>query len=137
MSGRLTPAAATLTRISPAPGSGACQAYGLEHLGAARRGDGDGGHLGHVWPSSLVRLLTRVQAFGKLSRPSCRSVTMDIDDARPVKKPDIVIGENLDLLSVAELEQRISILESEIVRIREAIAGKSCRKGRCRRVFRR
>ena len=62
---------------------------------------------------------------------------MDIDDPRPVKKPDIAIGESLDLLSVAELEHRISILESEIVRIREAIRHKQAGKAAADAVFRR
>lgn len=45
---------------------------------------------------------------------------MDIDD-RPQKKPEIVIGESLDAVSIAELEQRIQVLESEIARIRAEI----------------
>jgi uncharacterized small protein (DUF1192 family) len=49
---------------------------------------------------------------------------MDLDDIRPVKKPEITIGEDLSLLSVAELEDRIQALESEIARIREALASK-------------
>jgi uncharacterized small protein (DUF1192 family) len=53
---------------------------------------------------------------------------MDLDDIRPVKKPDIVIGEDLSLLSVAELEERIETLQSEITRIREALAGKKTSK---------
>ena len=61
---------------------------------------------------------------------------MDIEDPRPVKKSDIAIGESLDLLSVAELEHRISILESEIVRIREAIAGKQSSKAAADAFFR-
>ena len=61
---------------------------------------------------------------------------MDIDDPRPVKKPDIAIGESLDLHSVAELEHRISILESEIVRIREALAGKKSSKAAADAFFR-
>ena len=62
---------------------------------------------------------------------------MDIDDPRPVKKPDIAIGENLDMHSVAELEHRISILESEIVRSREAIAHKMAGKAAANAIFRR
>jgi uncharacterized small protein (DUF1192 family) len=61
---------------------------------------------------------------------------MDIDDIRPVKKPDIVIGEDLSLLSVAELEQRIETLESEIARIREALAGKKSSKAAADAFFR-
>jgi len=52
---------------------------------------------------------------------------MDLDDL-PKKKPDMVIGENLEAISVAELEQRILLLESEIARIRADIAKKQASK---------
>ena len=42
----------------------------------------------------------------------------------PQKKPEISLGESLDLLSVSELEQRVEALESEIARTRAAIAAK-------------
>ena len=48
---------------------------------------------------------------------------MDLDDL-PKKKPETVVGEKLDSFSVAELEQRIQALESEIVRVRQALASK-------------
>ena len=48
---------------------------------------------------------------------------MDLDDA-PKKPTNMVIGENLDAVSVAELEQRIQALESEIIRLRAEIAKK-------------
>lgn len=47
-----------------------------------------------------------------------------MDEDLPQKKPNMVIGENLDAISVAELEQRIVILESEIIRLRAEIAKK-------------
>jgi uncharacterized small protein (DUF1192 family) len=53
---------------------------------------------------------------------------MDLEDAVPKKKPEIVIGEALDLLSVAELENRIRCLEAEIARCREAIGSKQASK---------
>jgi uncharacterized small protein (DUF1192 family) len=52
---------------------------------------------------------------------------MDLDDL-PKKRPEMVIGENLDAISVAELEQRIVVLESEIARIRADIAKKQASK---------
>ena len=48
---------------------------------------------------------------------------MDLDEA-PKKPANMVIGENLDAISVAELEQRIQALESEIIRLRTEIAKK-------------
>ena len=42
---------------------------------------------------------------------------MDLDD-EPKKPTNMVIGENLDAISVAELEHRIQALESEIVRLK-------------------
>jgi uncharacterized small protein (DUF1192 family) len=54
----------------------------------------------------------------------------------PAKKPDIVIGENLDLLSVSELEQRVQDLESEITRIKSAISSKRASKNAADAFFR-
>jgi uncharacterized small protein (DUF1192 family) len=48
---------------------------------------------------------------------------MDLDDL-PKKRPDMLIGENLDAISIAELIQRIDTLELEIARIRAEIANK-------------
>jgi uncharacterized small protein (DUF1192 family) len=62
---------------------------------------------------------------------------MDTDDLEPgKKKPEIVIGEDLALLSLTELEQRIQVLESEIARIRQAIAGKQSSKAAADAFFR-
>ena len=61
---------------------------------------------------------------------------MDPDDLRPIKKPDIVVGEDLARLSVAELEQRIVSLESEIVRTREMLAAKNSSKSAADAFFR-
>ena len=52
---------------------------------------------------------------------------MDPEDL-PRKKPDMVIGENLEAISVSELEQRIAILDSEIARIKADIAKKQASK---------
>ena len=49
---------------------------------------------------------------------------MEPDDLPRKPKIDMVIGENLDAISVAELEQRIKLLDSEIERIRTEIAKK-------------
>jgi uncharacterized small protein (DUF1192 family) len=47
-----------------------------------------------------------------------------MDEDLPRKAPNMVIGENLDAISSAELEQRIVILESEITRLRAEITKK-------------
>jgi uncharacterized small protein (DUF1192 family) len=60
---------------------------------------------------------------------------MDLDDL-PKKQPDMVIGENLDRLSVAELEHRIQALESEIVRVKAAIASKQATRSAADAFFR-
>lgn len=49
---------------------------------------------------------------------------MDLDDIPKKPKAEMVIGENLDAISVAELEQRIKLLDSEMERIRAEIARK-------------
>jgi uncharacterized small protein (DUF1192 family) len=52
---------------------------------------------------------------------------MELEDL-PRPRPQMVIGENLDAISVAELEQRIIALDSEIARIRAEIAKKQAGK---------
>jgi uncharacterized small protein (DUF1192 family) len=52
---------------------------------------------------------------------------MDLEN-EPRPKPKMVIGENLDEISIAELEQRITDLDSEILRIRAEIAKKQAGK---------
>jgi uncharacterized small protein (DUF1192 family) len=52
---------------------------------------------------------------------------MDMEDM-PKPKAKMVIGEDLDSVSVAELEHRILLLEAEIFRVREEIAKKQAGK---------
>ena len=52
---------------------------------------------------------------------------MDLDDL-PKKPAPIAVGDGLDILSVADLEHRVQALESEIVRIKAAIASKRASK---------
>jgi uncharacterized small protein (DUF1192 family) len=49
---------------------------------------------------------------------------MDDEEERKPKKPDIVIGEDLALMSVEELERRIGVLQGEIERYQAALAAK-------------
>jgi uncharacterized small protein (DUF1192 family) len=60
---------------------------------------------------------------------------MELDDA-PKKPPNMVIGENLDAISVAELEQRIQALDSEISRIKAEIAKKQASRNAADAFFR-
>ena len=60
---------------------------------------------------------------------------MDIEEL-PKKSPAMVIGESLDAISVAELEQRIVLLESEIARMRAEIAKKQASKAAAQLFFR-
>jgi uncharacterized small protein (DUF1192 family) len=60
---------------------------------------------------------------------------MDLEDL-PTEKPAIAIGENLELMSVAEMEQRVLILESEIARVKAAIAQKQASKSAAAAFFR-
>jgi uncharacterized small protein (DUF1192 family) len=46
------------------------------------------------------------------------------DDDRPKKKITHAIGQDLALLSVGELRDRVSILQDEIARLQQAIAKK-------------
>ena len=60
---------------------------------------------------------------------------MDTEEDRPRKRPQIVIGEDLALLSVEELKRRIETLEQEIQRYRAAIAEKEKSKDAANSVF--
>jgi uncharacterized small protein (DUF1192 family) len=53
----------------------------------------------------------------------------DEDDDRPKKKITHEIGQDLYLLSVKELEERIALLNEEIARLRALIAGKQSSRG--------
>jgi uncharacterized small protein (DUF1192 family) len=48
----------------------------------------------------------------------------DDDDDRPKKKITPEIGQDLALLSVKELQERIALLKDEIARLEASIAGK-------------
>ena len=54
----------------------------------------------------------------------------------PKKPAGIMLGENLDLLSVAELEHRVTALESEIQRVKAAITAKQASKSAADAFFR-
>ena len=53
---------------------------------------------------------------------------MAVDDELPKKKPVHEIGQDLSLLSVEELNERIALLTAEADRLREAAAKKKASK---------
>lgn len=54
----------------------------------------------------------------------------------PKKPAAVTLGETLDLLSVAELEHRVSELEQEIARVKQAIQSKRASKNAADAFFR-
>ena len=60
---------------------------------------------------------------------------MERDEDRPVRKPEVPIGDDLALLSVAELEWRIGVLRQEITRLESAIAAKRASRSAADSVF--
>ena len=53
----------------------------------------------------------------------------DDDDDRPKKKIVHEVGQDLALLSVNELRERIALLKDEIARLEASIAGKQASRG--------
>ena len=54
----------------------------------------------------------------------------------PKKPAGALLGESLDLMSVAELEQRVRDLEAEILRVKAAISTKQASKNAADAFFR-
>jgi uncharacterized small protein (DUF1192 family) len=59
---------------------------------------------------------------------------MDWDDAKPTPK-SASIGENLETLSVAELEQRIAAFAAEIERVKSELARKRAHESAAAALF--
>jgi uncharacterized small protein (DUF1192 family) len=67
-----------------------------------------------------------------------RTMAIDPEELLPRKPaPEIVIGQDISTLSVAELENRIAELEAEIVRSKEALKARAATKNAAEAVFRR
>ncbi len=62
---------------------------------------------------------------------------MDWDDLKPKPAPAVTVGENLQNLSIAELEQRIVALSAEIERVREELQAKKAHEAAAAAVFKR
>jgi uncharacterized small protein (DUF1192 family) len=76
------------------------------------------------------------QPVGSLQQRKEHAMPMD-DDERPRKKVTHEIGQDLSLLSVEELTERIALLASEIERLKEAAARKRASKDAADSVFKR
>jgi uncharacterized small protein (DUF1192 family) len=57
------------------------------------------------------------------------------DDDRPKRKITHEIGQDLYLLSVAELEERIALMTEEIARLKASIASKQSSRGVADSIF--
>jgi uncharacterized small protein (DUF1192 family) len=62
---------------------------------------------------------------------------MDWDEAREKTTKTAMIGENLDKLSVGELEARIAAFEAEIARVRAEITRKKAHNAAAESLFKR
>lgn len=62
---------------------------------------------------------------------------MDWDDVRPKPQEGIVVGANLEALSVAELEARIAALKGEIERVEAELRTKRARQQAADSLFKR
>lgn len=61
---------------------------------------------------------------------------MDWDDLKP-KAKGVTLGENLETLSVAELDARITALQHEIERVRAELAAKKAHEAAAAAIFKR
>jgi uncharacterized small protein (DUF1192 family) len=65
-------------------------------------------------------------------------MAIDLDELMPRKpKPETVLGQDISMLSVVELEARIAALEAEIQRTREALKHRAATKSAADSVFKR
>lgn len=60
---------------------------------------------------------------------------MDWDDLKPKQLTGLVVGENLEGLSVAELEERIKSLEAEIARVAAELGKKRAHEAAAAKLF--
>lgn len=60
---------------------------------------------------------------------------MAIEDDEPKKKISHEIGQDLSLLSVEELDQRISLMRTEITRLETAVTMKRATRAAADRIF--
>jgi uncharacterized small protein (DUF1192 family) len=122
----------------------------------ARLANGDARHrfrqmvFRHEYPLFQIPLEVRVGRItppsagvttgkGAAKNPLCRSAPMPAvdDDDRPKKKISHEIGQDLTLLSAAELTERIALLKAEIARLEADMARKAAVKSAADTFFKR
>jgi len=62
---------------------------------------------------------------------------MDEEERRPKRPPTHELGQDLSLLSIAELDERVALLRGEIMRLETAKAQKLAAQGRAESFFKR
>jgi uncharacterized small protein (DUF1192 family) len=62
---------------------------------------------------------------------------MDEEEHRPKRSPGHEVGQDLSLLSIAELDERVALLRAEILRLETAKAHKLAAQGTAQSVFKR
>jgi uncharacterized small protein (DUF1192 family) len=73
---------------------------------------------------------------GNLNHANAGGTTMPMeDDDRPRKKVSHEIGQDLSLLSVEELTERVTLLKTEIARLEEAATKKRASRDAANSVF--
>jgi uncharacterized small protein (DUF1192 family) len=75
-----------------------------------------------------------VARYSSPARRCDRRSTMDEDD-RPKRKPTHEVGMPIDTMSVAELEERVTLLEAEIARLKAAIGARQSSRSAADAVF--
>jgi len=65
------------------------------------------------------------------------AMSMDWDEARQKSAKGIQVGENLETLSMSELEARVAAFEAEIVRLRAEITRKKAHEAAAASLFKR
>jgi uncharacterized small protein (DUF1192 family) len=63
--------------------------------------------------------------------------TMDWDDLKPRPTKAVTLGESLETLSIAELDERIVALTGEIERVRREVQAKKAHEAAAAAVFKR
>jgi uncharacterized small protein (DUF1192 family) len=85
-------------------------------------------------PGGAVARVTKRAAAGKIAAEERAMPALD-DDDKPKKKIAHEIGQDLTLLSAAELADRIALLKDEIVRLEADMAKKQTVKSAADRFF--